>query len=68
MEHVRRADTASRWHNGEKIIDWVNEILQDGQPPEELLQLGPALRAEWEQKEAAQEGQSRRLLRRPRRP
>ena len=37
--------------NGEKIIDWVNEIY-GGQPPEELLNWAKALRADWEKKEA----------------
>ncbi|MCX6905818.1 MAG: thiamine pyrophosphate-dependent enzyme [Verrucomicrobia bacterium] len=39
-------------NNGEKIVDWMNEIF-GGQPPEELLTWAKALRADWEQKEAA---------------
>lgn len=37
--------------NGEKIVDWVNEIYA-GQPPAELLDWAKTLRAEWEKKEA----------------
>src|SRR5256884_487044 len=39
--------------NGEKIIDWVNEIYSGQQPPEEFLDLAKAVRLDWEQKEAA---------------
>ncbi|HMC27815.1 MAG TPA: transketolase C-terminal domain-containing protein [Verrucomicrobiae bacterium] len=38
--------------NGEKIIDWINEIYS-GKPPEEFLNWAKALRLDWEQKEAA---------------
>src|SRR3989441_3334709 len=38
--------------NGEKIVDWVNEIY-GGQPPEEFLNWAKTLRLDWEQKEAA---------------
>src|SRR3989442_3398794 len=38
--------------NGEKIVDWINEICAN-QPPEEFLNWAKALRSEWEQKEAA---------------
>jgi transketolase len=38
--------------NGEKIIDWINEIY-GGQPPEEFLNWAKALRLDWEQKETA---------------
>lgn len=38
--------------NGEKIVDWINEIY-GGQPPEEFLNWAKALRLDWEQKEAA---------------
>lgn len=37
--------------NGEKIIDWINEIY-GGQPPEEFLNWARTLRADWEKKEA----------------
>lgn len=36
--------------NGEKIVEFVNEIY-GGQPPEELANWAKALRADWEQKE-----------------
>jgi transketolase len=39
--------------NGEKIVEFVSEIY-GGQTPDELLQWAKTLRAEWEQKEAAQ--------------
>jgi transketolase len=38
--------------NGEKIVEFVNEIY-GGQPPEEFANWAKALRADWEQKEAA---------------
>jgi transketolase len=38
--------------NGEKIVDWINEIY-GGQAPEEFLNWAKALRLDWEQKEAA---------------
>jgi transketolase len=38
--------------NGEKILDWMNEIYA-GQPPEEFLSWAKALRLDWEQKETA---------------
>ena len=38
--------------NGEKILDWVNEIYHNN-APEEFLAWGRELRALWEQKEAA---------------
>ena len=38
--------------NGEKIVEFVTEIYQGG-PPEEFLNWAKALRADWEQKEAA---------------
>jgi transketolase len=37
--------------NGEKIVDWINEIYA-GQPPEEFLNWAKTLRADWEKKEA----------------
>jgi len=37
--------------NGEKIVDWINEIYA-GQPPEEFLNWANTLRADWEKKEA----------------
>ena len=43
--------------NGEKIIDWVNELFS-GQPPEEFLNWAKALRADWEQKEAAKKAKA----------
>jgi len=43
--------------NGEKIIDWVNE-LYSGQPPEEFLNWGKALRADWEKTEAAKKAKA----------
>jgi len=44
-------------NNGEKIIDWMNEIF-GGQPPEELLTWAKTLRAGWEQKEAAKKAKA----------
>ncbi len=38
-------------NNGEKIVDWVNEIY-GCPPPAELLSWAQALRADWEKKEA----------------
>src|SRR5436190_2741657 len=38
--------------NGEKIVDWINEIY-GGQPPGEFLDWARTLRLDWEQKEAA---------------
>jgi transketolase len=38
-------------NNGEKIVDWVNEIY-GGQPPVELLSWAQTLRSDWEKKEA----------------
>src|SRR6266702_4655009 len=45
--------------NGEKIVDWVNEIY-GGQPPEEFLSWAQALRLDWEQKEAAKKAKANR--------
>ncbi|MBU6402629.1 MAG: transketolase, partial [Verrucomicrobia bacterium] len=50
-------DSASGGHgfplaNGEKIVGFVSEIY-GGQPPEEFARWAQALRADWEQKEAA---------------
>ena len=42
--------------NGEKIIDFVNEIYFGGQQPQELADWARALRLDWEQKEAAKKG------------
>jgi transketolase len=39
--------------NGEKIIDFVNEIYFDGTVPDELAAWARTLRGAWEQKEAA---------------
>jgi transketolase len=38
--------------NGEKIVDWLNEIYAGAPPPADLLAWGQALRADWEKKEA----------------
>lgn len=38
--------------NGEKIVDWVNEIYAGTTPPADLLAWGQSLRADWEKKEA----------------
>ncbi len=38
--------------NGEKIVDWLNEIYSGATPPAELLDWARTLRAAWEQKEA----------------
>jgi len=38
--------------NGEKIMDWVTELYQGATAPEELVNWGKALRADWEKKEA----------------
>src|SRR5439155_1113437 len=43
--------------NGEKIVDWINEIY-GGQPPEEFLNWAQALRLDWEQKEAAKKAKA----------
>jgi len=43
--------------NGEKIVDWVNEIY-GGQPPEEFLNWAQTLRLDWEQKEAAKKAKA----------
>jgi len=44
-------------NNAEKIVDFVNEIY-GGQPPEEFAAWAAALRAEWEQKEAAKKAKA----------
>src|SRR2546422_8034292 len=56
------ADSASGGHgfplaNGEKIVDWINEIY-GRQPPEEFLSWAQALRLDWEQKEAAKKAKA----------
>ena len=38
--------------NGEKIVDWLQELFTGAQPPEELLNWGRTLRADWERKDA----------------
>lgn len=38
--------------NGEKILDWLNELYTGDHPPTELLAWGQYLRAEWEKKDA----------------
>lgn len=38
--------------NGEKIVDWLTEIYKGDSVPEELLNWGKSLRADWEKKEA----------------
>jgi transketolase len=38
--------------NGEKIIDWINEIYSGTTPPEEFLSWAKSLRADWEKKDA----------------
>src|SRR5437762_2154197 len=43
--------------NGEKIIDWINEIY-GCKPPEEFLNWAKALRQDWEQKEAAKKAKA----------
>jgi transketolase len=43
--------------NGEKIVGFVHEIY-GGQPPRELAAWAQALRAEWEQKEAAKQAKA----------
>src|SRR6266545_506417 len=43
--------------NGEKIVDWINEIY-GGQPPEEFLSWAQALRLDWGQKEAAKKAKA----------
>ena len=43
--------------NGEKIIDWIQEIF-GGQPPEEFLTWAKSLRAEWEVAEAAKKAKA----------
>lgn len=44
-------------NNAEKIVAFVNEIY-GGQPPEEFASWAAALRAEWEQKEAAKKARA----------
>jgi transketolase len=44
-------------NNGEKIVEFVNEIY-GGQTPEEFGNWAKALRAEWEQKEAAKKAKA----------
>src|SRR5437773_8042982 len=56
------AENASGGHgfplsNGEKIVDWVNEIY-GGQTPEEFLIWAKTIRLEWEQKEAAKKAKA----------
>ncbi|HXG48060.1 MAG TPA: transketolase C-terminal domain-containing protein [Methylomirabilota bacterium] len=43
--------------NGEKIVEFVNEIF-DGQTPEEFANWARALREDWEQKEAAKKARA----------
>ena len=43
--------------NGEKIVDWMNEIYA-GQPPAEFLDWAKTLRLDWEQKEAARKARA----------
>jgi transketolase len=43
--------------NGEKIVDWINEIYA-GQPPAEFLDWAKTLRLDWEQKEAARKARA----------
>lgn len=43
--------------NGEKIVEFVSEIY-GGQPPEEFANWAKALRADWEQKEAAKKAKA----------
>ena len=38
--------------NGEKIMDWVTELYKGDTAPEELVNWGKSLRADWEKKEA----------------
>ncbi len=38
--------------NGEKIVDWLTEIYSGATVPDELLNWGKSLRADWEKKEA----------------
>ncbi len=38
--------------NGEKIVDWLTELYKGDSVPEELLNWGKTLRADWEKKEA----------------
>jgi len=44
-------------HNGEKIVEFVSEIYK-GKPPRELAAWAQALRADWEQKEAAKQAKA----------
>lgn len=44
-------------NNAEKIVEFVNEIY-GGQPPEEFARWAAALRAEWEQKDAAKKAKA----------
>jgi len=39
--------------NGEKAVEWVTELYSGAPVPEELMNWARALRADWEQKEAA---------------
>ena len=44
--------------NGEKIVDWVNEIYQGQPTPDEFVNWAKALRLDWEQKEAAKKAKA----------
>ena len=44
--------------NGEKIIDFVNEIYFGGQQPKELADWAKVLRVDWEQKDAAKKAKA----------
>jgi transketolase len=45
-------------HNGEKIVDFVNEIYFGGTVPKELADWGQSLRLMWEKKEAAKKAKA----------
>lgn len=38
-------------HNGEKIVDWVNELFTGATPPADLMAWAQALHADWQRKE-----------------
>ncbi|HXT38849.1 MAG TPA: transketolase C-terminal domain-containing protein, partial [Candidatus Angelobacter sp.] len=44
--------------NGEKIVDWVNEIYEGQPPPDEFVNWASALRLDWEKKEAAKKAKA----------
>jgi transketolase len=44
--------------NGEKIVDWVQELFAGATPPAELLDWARTLRADWERRDAEQKAKA----------